>query len=338
VTGPAAPPRYASIDVVKGCAILWVLLIHSQALGSSPLFSYLVNRAVPLFVVLFGVNSELWWRRRTFPDALGEWLRNRARRVLLPMWAMLPVWWALVLWFQPAGVHLSKKLAAAHAVGYLYLVGTGWFVTLIIQLVLVFPLMHALARRFGGAVVLAAGLACTVACAAFVMWLVWVLGFFNHLVFAPRYFGLVAFGMVLAPALGRLGLRAALAGALGYALAVAIQEGWTVPGLAPYAERLMDLPLTVLLLPLAASLVRVPLVGSTLVWLGQSSYGVYLGQLLTHNAFIYAYGFPDFFFNPWLYTGFLLAGGLVAVCLGEALLRLWGGLGRPRFSLPTLAR
>ena len=52
-------PRLPAIDLVKGCAILWVLFIHSQALGDGPLFRYVVNQAVPIFVVLFGLNSEL---------------------------------------------------------------------------------------------------------------------------------------------------------------------------------------------------------------------------------------------------------------------------------------
>ena len=59
--GVSAPtrPRWAEIDLLKGLAILWVLLIHSRALGDGPGFLYVVNRAVPLFVILFGLNSTL---------------------------------------------------------------------------------------------------------------------------------------------------------------------------------------------------------------------------------------------------------------------------------------
>ena len=50
-----ALPRSPAIDMVKGLAILWVLLIHSRALGESALFYNLVNHAVPIFVVLLAI-------------------------------------------------------------------------------------------------------------------------------------------------------------------------------------------------------------------------------------------------------------------------------------------
>ena len=39
---PAPAPRYPAIDVAKGVAILWVLLIHPEALGQRRVFFYLV--------------------------------------------------------------------------------------------------------------------------------------------------------------------------------------------------------------------------------------------------------------------------------------------------------
>lgn len=321
----AAQPRYVAIDVVKGIAIVWVLFIHSAALGmETPVFVYLVNHAVPVFLVLFGLNSELWWRRRAFPEALGAWFRGRARRILVPMWAMIPVWWALVLWFRPPDVTLSARLLVLHALGWMRSIGTGWFITLVIQLVVAFPLLHVAAARVGRAPLLAAGLASTLVLTGLALRLMGPLGYFGYIVLAPRFFVHVVFGMMLAPVVGRLGVRTAVASAVLVVVLVALQRGVPIGGLAAYAERLEDLPLTTLLLVAALPLARVPLLGGELEWLGQSSYGVYIGQLITHNAFVYAFGLPGLYqrLDLWLYTAILLAGGVGFVFLGEQLAAL----------------
>jgi len=337
-------PRLPAIDLVKGCAILWVLFIHSQALGGGPLFLYVVNQAVPIFVVLFGLNSELWWRARSGTDrTITAFYASRARRILVPMWAALPVWWALALLFRPPDVVLTPTLPLWHAAGWLSQVGTGWFVTVILQLVLLFPLLHA-ARRGGIATVLVAGFACTLLCVRFRFRLMALLigpvagqahDFFNYWVFSPRLLAHVAFGMWLAPNVGRLGGTAAALSAAAFAACVAGAEGAAGAGLAPYAAALVPLPLTALLLAAWRLLPRLAAVTPALEWLGQSSYGVYLGQLLTHNAFVFALGLGLYQrHNLWLYTAALLAGGLFFVWLGESLRRV----ARGGIALPSPAR
>ncbi len=336
----AAARRYAAIDLVKGLAILGVLLIHSEALGDSRVFYYLVNRAVPVFIVLFGVNSELWWRRHAFPADLGSWFRGRARRILVPMWAALPVWWALAAWLRPPSVRLSATLLVLQVYGYMSQIGTGWFITTILQLVVVFPFLHALARRVGTGLVLALGVAVTLASTAAYLRIIWLFGGFNYFVFSPRFLAHVAFGLWLSSRLERLGWAAAVASATALVFCLAIQEKLVAPGLALYAEPLMDLPLTVLLLVAVRPLERVPALGPALVWLGLRSYGIYLGQLLTHNAFVFDLWYPRLFATGvrWLYTGALLAGGVGAVLLGDALLRALDAFRRDRVALPTPAR
>ena len=339
-------PRLPAIDLVKGCAIVWVLFIHSQALGDGPLFLYVVNQAVPIFVVLFGLNSELWWQAHAGAEPpIASFYASRARRILVPTWAALPVWWALALLFRPPDVVLTRTLPLWHAAGWLSQVGTGWFVTLIIQLVLVFPLLHA-ARRAGIATVLAAGLACTLACVRFQLDLMAMLAglgpapgeaqmFFNYFVFSPRLLAHVAFGMWLAPHVGRLGGTAAALSAAAFAACVAGAKGAAGVWLAPYAGALVALPLTAFLLAVWRLLPRLAGVTPALQWLGQSSYGVYLGQLLTHNAFVFALGLGLYRrYNLWLYTAALLAGGLFFVWLGESLRRA----ARGGFALPSPAR
>jgi peptidoglycan/LPS O-acetylase OafA/YrhL len=334
-----ALPRSPAIDMVKGLAILWVLLIHSRALGESPIFYNLVNHAVPIFVVIFGLNSELWWRRHALPRDLGTWYRNRTRRILLPMWGMLIVWWAMVLVVRPLGVAISVRRAVFAFAGYLSQVGTGWFVTMIVQMVLVFPLLHALARRWGPGVVLAGGLACMLAGVSSRFWLIAHWGIFNTFVFSPRFYGHVAFGILLVGVFDRLGLGAVIVAAAAVAPCVAVRQGLLgSPMLMAYADQLIELPLTVLLLALCRLAPRVPGVTAALMWLGQSSYGIYLGQLLVHNAFIFRYGLELYVeLNLWLYTLILLVGALAFVWLGEAVLRVLETMRRSSAPAPDAA-
>jgi peptidoglycan/LPS O-acetylase OafA/YrhL len=331
----SSPQRVDAIDMVKGCAILCVLLIHSRALGDSWLFLHVVNQAVPVFIVLFGTNSFLWWSRQG--RSATEWYAKRARRILVPMWAALPVWWLLAFGFRPPDVTLTPSLAALHVVGYLVAVGTGWFITLVIQLTLVFPLLHAVVRRVGIEPVLVAGLAGGFAIVALEWRLIEAWGFFNYYVFSPRFFGHVIFGMLIATLLPRLGLGAAAVSVVLWLGCVVVAGGASAPRLVPFAQFATSLPLTVVALALFARLPRLAGVTAALVWLGQSSYGLYLGQLLTHNAFVFGVGWPDVYqrLNLWLYTGILLAGGLFFVALGEGVLRLAVALWRAGVPQPA---
>jgi peptidoglycan/LPS O-acetylase OafA/YrhL len=323
---PPASQRLVAIDVVKGIAILWVLLIHAHPLGDSRPFFHVVNHAVPIFIVLFGTNSFLWWQRpgRT----LGEWYRGRAARVLIPMWAALPVWWAAALWFRPPDVTPTPALAALHAVGYLTQVGTGWFIAMVLQLVVVFPLFPAAVRRVGLPAVVLVSFACSLTILTLEPWFMGAWGYYNYIVFSPRFFAHIAFGIGLVAWLPHLRTTAAVASAIAWAACVLGAEGVLGERLAPAAKFLTSLPLTVLLLSLCAWLSESAPATRALAWLGQSSYGIYLGQLLTHNVLLFAVGYPDLYqrLNLWLYAVILLLGGLFFVALGEGSLRLVGAL------------
>src|SRR5262245_27841488 len=180
-------------------------MIHANTLGDVLLFRQFVNQAVPVFTVLFGLNSSWWWRRRPLPGGLREWYRNRVDRIMVPVWAVLPCWWAMVLWFRPSGVTLSWWLPLVQAAGYLLYVGTGWFVTLVLQLVVLQPALEALARRAGIGIVVALGVVATAVTTRFALDFVRHFGSFNLWIFPPRMLAFVVFGMLLARSWTRLG-------------------------------------------------------------------------------------------------------------------------------------
>jgi len=352
-----ARPHWIEIDLLKGCAILWVLLIHSKALGDSLGFLYVIGRAVPLFIIVFGLNSTLWWRRRSLPEDLAIWYETRIKRILVPFWASLPVWWALALWYRAFGVEFHWWLPLVQIAGYALHIGTGWFVTMIVLLVLLFPGIEATARRVGIWPVLLVAVAGELVVAHFRLDLFGRLGFMNYLTFPPRVLGHVVFGMLLATRIDRLGLVAGTVGAALWSLCVIVQQSLLWPELNAYADAVIDFPLAVALLAALRPLAAVPVVAPALAWLGVSSWGLYLGQMLVHNAVVYRCGIlpdmaPDLaacnfpFVNVasvehldrWLYTLVLLVGGIGFIWLGGQLLRLYGALRRAGLPLPNLAR
>lgn len=334
--------------MVKGWAIIGVTFIHSTWLGEeSPLMSLLFLHAVPVFLILFGVNSESWFARRAPAGRTSIWYERGLKRILVPTWATLAVWWVLVLLLHPAIVRVTVSLPFFHALGYLKQVGTGWFITVILQLVLLFPLFHWLARRAGIGVVLALGALATFNTLLWVQSLRGTLGLGGWMVFSPRFFLHVAFGMLLAPRVGRIGARALVAAAIAYVLLAAIQEKVILAGWWRFANRLLELPLTVLLLGAMVPLARVQWLESGLSWLGRHSLGLYLGQLLTHNAFLFAFGGECTIFgcqgglferfNLGVYTVILAVGSVFFLGVGHAALRAVEALRENGAPLPDLS-
>jgi hypothetical protein len=332
--------RWATIDLLKGFAILCVLLIHSKALGDSVGFLYVVNRAVPIFVILFGLNSTFWWRDRLLPQHITTWYSTRIRRMMLPYWASLPLWWILALWYHPFGVAFPWWLSLVQVCGYTLYMGTGWFVTMILLLVALFPLLELGVRRAGVWPVLVATVAGELIVAHWRLPLIDRFGLMNFLVFPPRMLGHVAFGMLLATRMDKLGTVECLAGVALWTLCVGVGSSSPSPQLGPYIDTLIDFPLAVALLVAFRVLPVVPLVTPALLWLGVNSWGVYLGQMLIHNWVVYRCGFlsdlaPNFLacnfplggdqvLGQWFFTLILLIGaiGLIGLARGFVLAAL----------------
>ena len=332
----AGAPRLAAVDMAKGCAALWVLLIHAEVLSGRMVMTYVFNRAAQLFVVLIGLNASLWWQTRGRGD-VRAWYDNRFRRLYPPMWVAVGCWWLLALWLQPKlRVALTGELFAAHVAGYLDGIGTGWFVTYAIGAAALLPLFILIERRIGRTALLVAGIASTLlAFFALRHAVMDRLGLFGWLVFPPRLFAHLAFGIFLAPIAGRLGRREA-----SWA-SVVLLAYFTVPWLAGSAATwetagtdalaqtdlgaalyvLTDLPVCLLLLVVLDSLRDVPAITRPLVLVGNESYAVYLGQMVVHNALGFAFGFYRFraVVGAWGYAAILLLGALGWVAATRAL-------------------
>jgi peptidoglycan/LPS O-acetylase OafA/YrhL len=343
-----ASTHIPAIDMVKGWAIIGVTLIHSQALGQSPWMTLLFFHAVPVFIVLFGMNSEQWFARRPPAGRVAIWYQRALVRIMVPAWAALSVWWAMALTLRPPLAKLSLGMPFYHVLGYLKNVGAGWFITVIVQLVLVFPLLRWIARRFGIATLLALGFACTVIPLVFVQNMRAIFGVAGWIYFSPRLLLHVAFGILLAPYARSLGWRAALIALLAFAAFAPVSEQLVLA--QPYwriATRLEELPLTVVLLVAMGSLAAIAPLRIGLSWLGLHSFGLYLGQLITHNAFLFVYGgecnpygcaggLYDRF-DPWVYTGILAIGSVAWLAVGNALLRAIADFRARGYPLPDLS-
>ena len=54
--------RLTEIDALKGIAILWDFAIHAALFSGTFFATHVINRAVPIFLVLFGYTSTIWWK------------------------------------------------------------------------------------------------------------------------------------------------------------------------------------------------------------------------------------------------------------------------------------
>jgi peptidoglycan/LPS O-acetylase OafA/YrhL len=321
--------RLPQIDMVKGWAILGVTVIHSWVLADSRWMTFLFYHSVPIFLVLFGVNSEGWFARRAPEGRVADWYLRAFKRILIPAWATALVWWAMVAILTPPEpmVRITLGLPFWHLIGWFKQIGASWFVSLILQFVILFPAFYWIRRKFGFAVLLGLAFLLTLPVTMYPLELKKVLTDGGWLIFAPRFALHIAFGMWLAARVDAIGWRSIAAAALVLIPLYTIEDRlWLLPWWR-VADRLLELPLTVLLLATMSGLSGIRRLERPLSWLGRHSWGLYLGQILTHNAFLYRFGgacnlygcvggvFENF--NLWLYTGILLAGSIVFVHFGN---------------------
>ena len=211
--------RIAELDWLKGFAILSVIWIHAKPFDTSIFYVELIDRAVLIFLVLFGVSSELWWNRAAVlgtTERLAHWYGQRLWRLMLPVWTAVTLWWiAAVLTGVAESQHLGWTQVLATYAGYAPWIGVSWFVTIILQLVLLFPLLHWLAHRLGLLSLIAAA-----AISALCIWRMWDIidlgkswlasrlpepGWYYYWIFAPRALWHVVGGIFIARTCARPG-------------------------------------------------------------------------------------------------------------------------------------
>jgi peptidoglycan/LPS O-acetylase OafA/YrhL len=328
----SAADRYWHIDALRGAAMLCVLLIHADPLRGNALHNQVVNRAVPVLLVLFGLSSQLSWDRlaaSSFWQAARSYWSARLVRLVPPVWAAVCAWWLLVATLQIAP-NPDWKWLLAHALGYVPQLGTGWFITLILPLVLLFPFLYLALRVMGPAPTCVAALAISgylhLRADLVTDWVSFLLrdsahmeGFFRFYyfwIFPPARVFLLVAGMILAQRGVRIPLPLTLACA-GFVVASAIVRSTLLAdsGLTGFAlHAITDVPLTLLALELFR-VVFSERSARVLIWLGRSSWGVYLGQMVVHCALYETWlrTFEDTTAMRWLYFACLLLGALLWV-------------------------
>ena len=310
------PPRTAvaervehipEVDWLKGFAILCVIGIHSKLYDDSLFHQHVVNRAVPMFLLLFAVTSELWWQRTaamSTEERLRAWYGRRLRRLYVPVWGMASLWWMVAIAFRTdraMGLGIPELLQTF--VGYSPWIGTSWFVTIVLQLVLLYPLLRWAFELLGPVIVLPATAAL---CWFSGMDMVPIIllgksllprhvpepGFYYIWIFVPRVFWNVAAGYFVAHWWsGRPPRVATIVATLIAATSIYVVQAthnlpgdaWVGPARRQTILYLYDVPLTVALLGWFRALARLPRLTRFLTWCGLSSWGIYLGHTLVHD-------------------------------------------------------
>lgn len=336
-------PRYArneAVDVCKGLAILAVVAIHAELLRGTIVFLHLINRAVPVFLLLFGLTSELWWQKHAQRGVVGKWYRKRFGSLLPGVWAVMSVWWIARALFGGLPTDRAGVELIGATIGYSPFYGTGWFVVLIVQMIVLFPLVRRAVVGLGP--VLAVGLAA--ACSAFfayyalyiMEWGQAWLGssqrksplYFDH-IFSPRVAWHVTMGIVLARTdLLRKRTVVLLSGALvllGPLFVALVTRAADNAIVRPLYKNLvmvaLDVPLTIVLLDLLGA-VRLPsAVRRFLIWCGGATWGLYLGHTLIYETAHLA-GLAPETGGPWVKLFYALVLFGAAACFTELARRL----------------
>lgn len=303
--------RLPELDWLKGFAIVSVVCIHAKLYADTDVFNGVMNRAVPIFLVLFGITSELWWERSPAGSpaearrSIAKWYRSRYRRLYVPYWFLALAWWCAA-WKTGtlARLRLDAGDALLTALGCSPWIGTSWFVTLILMLVLLYPALRlTLTRGWAPFTLLLSAAAC--AASIYYLWNIVVAGkelfggkvpepgWYYDWIFPPRSFWDVLSGAFVARRWrGRISQRVTI-------IAVLITiAGWVLahvargdPGdifLGPLREQavtyLNDVPLAIALLGIFRWLALPSVARRALAWLGKSSWGIYMGHLLVHEV------------------------------------------------------
>jgi peptidoglycan/LPS O-acetylase OafA/YrhL len=160
--------RSQAIDLLKGAAILSVICLHSLSEGTLKQIGavFYIWQAVPVFVVLLGLNGVSSLRRRAGTTLrelyFRDYIVSRIDRLYVPFLAIILISAVPAVIMHRLAYHVPM-LARDLLTGELPVAGPGtYFVTLLFQVVLVLPIVYWGLRRRPIATLLAC-LAITVA-------------------------------------------------------------------------------------------------------------------------------------------------------------------------------
>ncbi|GAB3537857.1 acyltransferase [Pontibacter brevis] len=199
--------RFQQIDVTKGLAIVSVILLHAlenEALLASYAI-YHIWQAVPVFIVLMGVNLGMNFSGK-IPELsslyTARYFLKKAERIVFPLLWVYGL--AVLAGFTWLLLYNEQKLDfnAYLLIGLLPLTGPGnYFVTLILQSILFFPIIDYLFQRQPALTVVLL----VVLEVLFLLWSSQSAFFmsrdFLYSAALPRYFSAIAFGLVLSRAI-----------------------------------------------------------------------------------------------------------------------------------------
>ena len=151
----AEKQRYDQIDFLKCMAIIMIICIHT--VSSYPQKNHLyesfhINQAVAIFMILMGLNMALSFKKFDSPRLRDlynkDYFVRRASRVLVPFFVVLLCGLALV-YATPSSFHdYIPFYSTWNFAGILPIYGPGsYFVTLIFEFTLVFPLIYWFYRK-----------------------------------------------------------------------------------------------------------------------------------------------------------------------------------------------
>lgn len=300
---PAGRPQHdPAIDRAKGLAILGVLAIHASILAGSWFFDAVIARSVPLFLVLLGINGELWHRAHAGSARTWLWLRVRLTRLMVPFWVAAALFWVAASSFGGALPPFDLRVMAGLALGQIPWAPLFWFVAVAAQWIVLFPLLRLAFKRCGNPATLALAAAVTALSVVFqseILWWMFSLSIaeppsggdgiwevlYHFMVFGPAFAWHIAGGVWLARA--QLPLSATQGGLalVTYALLLAglavAEPSSATQGIA---QRLLDPLLLVGILGLASLPQGATALSRSLSWLGRESWFVYLGHAVVHSS------------------------------------------------------
>ena len=136
------------IDYLKGFAIISVILLHSMTIQQRDLIggTYYILQAVPVFLVLVGYNTVHSYLNKGFTDLRScyekSYLNKKFKRILVPF---------IYIWIMELFILIvTKQYITPKILIYSFITGGwgpgGYFVTLMIQFIIIIPLLYKVAR------------------------------------------------------------------------------------------------------------------------------------------------------------------------------------------------